>query len=101
MNLFKNYKFYIILASLICIFVVKISTFVGVSADIEFITNIASYILSGLIAYNVITINTPKSDEDIKSDLNNSINDLQKAENKQMEDKNNTSKTNIKTDTTH
>ena len=95
-NIFKNYKFYIIVASMLCIIAIKLLDVMGVQVTTEVVQNIIAYILSALIAYNVITIDKPKKQEDIKKDIQVVMQTMQsKTKNKDTEQKTNaTTKTN-------
>lgn len=96
MQFFKNYKFYVIIASIVCILIVKIFDIFGMQADMEVVQNVITYILSALIAYNVITIDSVKSEEDIKKDVEKTVKSINLKVNKsQKQEKNNTSNEDI------
>ena len=94
MKLFKNYKFYIILAAVLCILVVKVLDVFGLSNNMEIVQNITTYILSALIAYNVITINVPTNSEKIAQDLKQSVEKINNKLDSAKDNENNEKKTN-------
>ena len=96
MQFFKNYKFYVIIASIVCILIVKIFDIFGMQADMEVVQNVITYILSALIAYNVITIDSVKSEEDIKKDVEKTVKSINlKANKSQKQEKNKASNEDI------
>ena len=100
MNIFKNYKFYVIIISIFCIIVLKICNYIGVETNIELFQDIATYILSALIAYNVITINIPKNKNDIKKDIEEQVNIIQKSKNNLLNKSKSNKKNKTKKDVT-
>lgn len=71
MNIFKNYKFYLIIAYTLLLIIYNICNHFNLTADYALIADIIAYIISGLIAYNVITIGVKaKTKDDIVDDLN-------------------------------
>ncbi len=98
MKIFSNYKFYLIIAYTITLIVYNVCQSCGIIVSESFILNIMSYILSMLIAYNVITINSNKSADEIKQDLediSNTINSETNEENVQDENNDETQETNL------
>lgn len=89
MNIFKNYKFYVIIAAIVCIVAVKVLSYFGLGINAELVQDFITYVLSILIAYNVITINVPSSTGDIKKDVIEEMETLQKNIAEQIDEKDN------------
>ena len=69
---YKDYHFYVAISGFIVLIVGLITDYFGVFVDKATLETIISYILSFLIAFNVININVKKdkSQEEIKNDIN-------------------------------
>lgn len=72
MKFYKDYHFYVAISGFIVLIVGLITDYFGVFVDKATLETIISYILSFLIAFNVININVKKdkSQEEIKNDIN-------------------------------
>lgn len=91
MKFYKDYHFYVAISGFIVLIVGLVTDYFGVFVDKATLETIISYILSILIAFNVININVKKdkTQEEIKSDINKTSNAIkQELENKLEEPKN-------------
>lgn len=71
MNFYKDYHFYIALCAFIVLFIGVLTDYFGILINLDAVETIMSYLLSFLIAFNVININVKKDTEalDIKNDI--------------------------------
>lgn len=68
-QILKNYKFYLIILYVSALIISNVCKILGYGIEEEVVQEILSCILSILISYNVITINSKKSKQEIKKDL--------------------------------
>jgi len=79
MKFYKDYHFYVALSAFVVLVIGLLTDYFGIFIDSETITTILSYLLSILIAFNVININIDKNKtiEEIKEDINKTSTDMQ------------------------
>lgn len=75
MKFYKDYHFYIAISAFIILIIGLLTNYFNLFVDAEMVTTVISYVLSFLIAFNVISINVnkEKTSDEIKQDINNAL----------------------------